>query len=73
LARGSWRYGSVWQEALEKALKPFEAENKVKVRFTAGSSADNVARAIAAKNRPERGRGDGRGDDLGQGRAAGHL
>ena len=46
-------YGSVWQEALEKALKPFEAENKVKVRFTAGSSADNVARAIAARNRPD--------------------
>jgi putative spermidine/putrescine transport system substrate-binding protein len=46
-------YGSVWQEMLEKALKPFEAENKVRVRFTAGSSADNVTRAIAAKNRPE--------------------
>ena len=46
-------YGSVWQEALEKALKPFEAENKVKVRFTAGSSTDNVARAIAARNRPD--------------------
>src|SRR5437016_2511007 len=64
-------YGSVWQEALEKALKPFEAENKVKVRFTAGSSADNVARAIAAKNRPDVDVVMGEEMTFGQGRSAG--
>jgi putative spermidine/putrescine transport system substrate-binding protein len=46
-------FGSIWQEVLEKALAPFETENNVKVRFTAGSSVDNVTRAIAAKNRPD--------------------
>ncbi len=46
-------FGSLWQEVLEKALAPFEKENNVKVRFTAGSSADNVTRAIAAKDRPD--------------------
>ena len=66
-------YGSVWQEALEKALKPFEAENKVKVRFTAGSSADNVARAIAAAQPARRRRRDGRGDDLRPGTRRRHL
>ena len=46
-------FGSLWQEALEKALAPFEAERNVKIRYTAGSSADNVARAIAARNHPD--------------------
>ncbi len=46
-------FGSLWQEALEKALAPFEAEKNVKIRYTAGSSADNVARAIAARNHPD--------------------
>jgi len=46
-------FGSLWQEVLEKALAPFERENNVKVRFTAGSSSDNVTRAIAAKDRPD--------------------
>jgi putative spermidine/putrescine transport system substrate-binding protein len=64
-------YGSVWQEALEKALKPFEAENKVRVRFTAGSSADNVARAIAARNKPEVDVVMGEEMTFGQGVAAG--
>lgn len=64
-------YGSVWQEKLEIALKPFEAENGVKVRFTAGSSNDNVVRAIAAKNRPEVDVVMGEEMTFGQGRAAG--
>ena len=64
-------YGSVWQEKLELALKPFEAENKVRVRFTAGSSADNVTRAIATKNRPEVDIVMGEEMTFGQGRAAG--
>lgn len=64
-------YGSVWQEKLEIALKPFEAENKVKVRFTAGSSNDNVVRAIAARNRPEVDVVMGEEMTFGQGRAAG--
>jgi putative spermidine/putrescine transport system substrate-binding protein len=46
-------FGSLWQDSLEKALQPFEAENNVEVRFTAGSSTDNVTRAIAAKNNPD--------------------
>jgi putative spermidine/putrescine transport system substrate-binding protein len=46
-------FGSLWQDALEKALAPFEAEHNVKIRFTAGSSSDNVARAIAARNHPD--------------------
>lgn len=46
-------YGSIWQDALEKALAPWESEHNVKVVFTAGSSADNVARAIAARNHPD--------------------
>jgi len=64
-------YGSVWQEKLEIALKPFEAENKVRVRFTAGSSNDNVVRAIAAKNRPEVDVVMGEEMTFGQGRSAG--
>ncbi len=46
-------FGSLWQDALEKALAPFEASHNVKIRFTAGSSADNVARAIASRNHPD--------------------
>ena len=46
-------YGSIWQDALVKALAPFEAERNIKIRYTAGSSADNVARAIATRNHPE--------------------
>lgn len=46
-------FGSLWQEVLQEALKPFEAENNVTVRFTAGSSSDNVTRAIAARSRPD--------------------
>jgi putative spermidine/putrescine transport system substrate-binding protein len=46
-------FGSPWQEALEKAMAAFESEHKVKIRYTAGSSADNVARAVAARTRPE--------------------
>ncbi len=34
-------------------MAPFEAENNVKIRYTAGSSADNVARAIATRNHPD--------------------
>ena len=64
-------YGSIWQEALEKALAPFEQEHKVKIRFTAGSSNDNVARAIAARNRPEVDVVMGEEMSFGQGRAAG--
>ncbi len=37
-------FGSLWQDALEKALAPFEAAHNVKIRYTAGSSSDNVAR-----------------------------
>lgn len=46
-------FGSLWQEVLETALEPFEKENNVEVRFTAGSSSDNVTRAIAARNNPD--------------------
>ncbi|MER2535164.1 MAG: extracellular solute-binding protein [Rhizobiaceae bacterium] len=46
-------FGSLWQEVLETALEPFEKENNVEVRFTAGSSSDNVTRAIAAKANPD--------------------
>lgn len=46
-------FGSLWQEVLEEALVPFEEENDVDVRFTAGSSTDNVTRAIAARNNPD--------------------
>jgi putative spermidine/putrescine transport system substrate-binding protein len=46
-------FGSLWQDALEKAMAPFEAEHNVKIRYTAGSSSDNVARAIAARNHPD--------------------
>lgn len=46
-------FGSLWQEVLEKALAPFEEEHGVEVRFTAGSSTDNVTRAIAARNNPD--------------------
>ena len=46
-------FGSLWQDALEKALMPFETERNVKIRFTAGSSSDNVARAVAARNHPD--------------------
>jgi len=46
-------FGSLWQDALEEALKPFEQQNNVQVHFTAGSSSDNVARAIAARNHPD--------------------
>jgi putative spermidine/putrescine transport system substrate-binding protein len=46
-------FGSLWQEVLQDALKPFEADNNVTVRFTAGSSSDNVTRAIAARNNPD--------------------
>jgi putative spermidine/putrescine transport system substrate-binding protein len=46
-------FGSVWQDVLEKALVPFEQENNVDVKFTAGSSQDNVTHAIAAKDHPD--------------------
>lgn len=46
-------FGSLWQEVLEKALEPFASENNVQIRFTAGSSSDNVTRAIAARNNPD--------------------
>jgi putative spermidine/putrescine transport system substrate-binding protein len=46
-------FGSLWQEVLEEALKPWAAQNNVEVHFTAGSSTDNVTRAIAAKNNPD--------------------
>ena len=46
-------FGSLWQEVLEEALAPWAEENNVEVRFTAGSSTDNVTRAIAARNNPD--------------------
>ncbi|MGH6896155.1 MAG: extracellular solute-binding protein [Geminicoccaceae bacterium] len=46
-------FGSLWQEVLEEALAPWAEENGVEVRFTAGSSTDNVTRAIAARNNPD--------------------
>jgi putative spermidine/putrescine transport system substrate-binding protein len=46
-------FGSLWQEVLEEALAPWAAANDVEVRFTAGSSTDNVTRAIAARNNPD--------------------
>jgi putative spermidine/putrescine transport system substrate-binding protein len=46
-------FGSLWQEVLERALAPWAEENNVTVRFTAGSSTDNVTRAIAARNNPD--------------------
>jgi putative spermidine/putrescine transport system substrate-binding protein len=46
-------FGSLWQEVLEEALAPWAADNNVEVRFTAGSSTDNVTRAIAARNNPD--------------------
>jgi putative spermidine/putrescine transport system substrate-binding protein len=46
-------FGSVWQDVLEKALVPFEQENNVDVKFTAGSSSDNVTHAIATKDHPD--------------------
>ncbi|MFI5015559.1 MAG: extracellular solute-binding protein [Hyphomicrobiales bacterium] len=46
-------FGSPWTEALQQALAPFEAEHNVKIRYTAGSSSDNVVRAIAARNHPD--------------------
>jgi putative spermidine/putrescine transport system substrate-binding protein len=64
-------FGSLWQDALEKALVPFERENNVQVRFTAGSAADNVARAIAARNHPDVDVVMGEEMSFGEGRKAG--
>jgi putative spermidine/putrescine transport system substrate-binding protein len=47
------QFGGVWQQVLEKALAPFEAENKVKIRYVPGSSMDSAARAIASRNKPD--------------------
>ena len=47
------QFGGVWQQVLEKALAPFEAEHKVKIRFVPGSSMDSAARAIASRNKPD--------------------
>ncbi len=47
------QFGGVWQKVFETALIPFETENKVKIRYVAGSSMDSAARAIASRNKPD--------------------
>jgi putative spermidine/putrescine transport system substrate-binding protein len=47
------QFGGVWQQVLEKALVPFETEQKVKIRYVPGSSMDSAARAIASRNNPD--------------------
>lgn len=47
------QYGGLWQQTLQKALAPFEAEHNVRIRYVPGSSTDSVARAIAARNNPD--------------------
>lgn len=64
-------FGGLWQQTLEKALVPFENENNVKIRFVPGSSVDNTARVIAARNRPDMDVVLGEELTLGQGKAEG--
>jgi putative spermidine/putrescine transport system substrate-binding protein len=64
-------FGGLWQQTLEKALVPFQDENNVKVRFVPGSSVDNTARVIAARNAPEMDVVLGEELTLGQGKAEG--
>ena len=64
-------FGGLWQQTLEKVLVPFQTENNVKIRFVPGSSVDNTARAIAARNKPDMDVVLGEDLSLGQGRQEG--